>query len=285
MTTVKDSIFYVLLFLLPKNLASHLMGKLVSINWPKSINNWIIRRFIAIFSIDANEAEKTIDAYPSLQEFFIRKLKPGLRTVSQADNVIISPCDGLMSEAGLIEQGRLLQVKGKYYGVSDLLSCPKLAQRFEGGYFCAIYLSPKDYHRFHVPVDGRIVTTSYVAGTLWPVNKWAVKNIANLFCINERTISLIEESVTKKNIAYVAVGATMVGKIKLDYCAVESQGGKSLLIEHEGQNQVKVNKGQELGRFMFGSTVVMLFEKGLISGFEKATPAQLCMGELMAKIK
>lgn len=89
---------------------------------------------------------------------------------------------------------------------------------------------------------------------------------------------------SKKTIAYVAVGATMVGKIKLDYCAVESKGGKSLLIEHEGLNQVRVNKGQELGRFMFGSTLVLLFEKGLISGFEKATPAQVYMGEIMAKM-
>jgi phosphatidylserine decarboxylase len=260
------------------------MGRLVSIRWPKAINNCIIRRFVAIFSINVSEAEKNIEDYSSLQEFFIRRLKANARTISLEKNAVISPCDGVMSEAGYIEHGKLLQVKGKYYGVSDLLASPELAKKFEGGYFCTIYLSPRDYHRFHVPVDGAITQTRYIPGALWPVNKWAVKNIRNLFCINERIISLIEESVTKKNIAYIAVGATMVGKIKLDYCDVENKGTKSITIEHEGQNRVKVNKGQELGRFMFGSTVVMLFEKGFISGFEKITPAAVTMGEVLAKI-
>lgn len=280
---IKNSICYVLLFLVPKNLVSRMMGQLVSIRWPKKINRWLITGFINIFKIDITEAEKNIDEYPSIQEFFIRRLRAGVRKISDERDAIISPCDGLLSEAGCIENGKLLQIKGKYYGVAELLGSQELAQKFEGGYYATIYLSPRDYHRFHVPMDASIRETRYIPGALWPVNKWAVRNIKNLFCINERIISLLEEPLTQKCVAYVAVGATMVGKIKLEYCSLESNKTRKLaIIKHDGQNHVKVNKGQELGRFMFGSTVVMLFEKGLIAQFKTITPAHVKMGEVLA---
>lgn len=280
---IKNSIFYVLLFLVPKNVVSQIMGQLVSIRWPKKVNRWLIKGFINIFKINIDEAEKNIDEYPSIQEFFIRRLKPGLRLISNKSDAMISPCDGYLSESGLIENGRLLQIKGKYYGVTELLGSQELAQKFEGGYYATIYLSPRDYHRFHVPVDGSILETRYIPGALWPVNTWAVRNIKNLFCRNERIISLLEESSTRKQVAYIAVGATMVGKIKLEYCSLESNKARKLaVLRHEGHNQVKVIKGQELGRFMFGSTVVMLFEKELITKFETRAPAHVKMGEVLA---
>lgn len=261
------------------------MGKLVSVQWPQSFSSWLNHRFAKIFSINTEEAEYAVEEYPSIQEFFIRRLKSGAREVAIDTQSIISPCDGVMSEAGLIDQGRVLQVKGKYYNINDLLGSRELAAPFMGGYFCTIYLSPKDYHRFHVPVDGIVSKTKYIPGNLWPVNKWAVQNIPELFCNNERTITLIKESQSHKHIAYVAVGATMVGKIKLDYTDVESNCGKAREISHEAENQVKLNKGDELGRFMFGSTIVMLFEKALINGFEKVAPAPVRMGEVLARIK
>ncbi|MCA9507546.1 MAG: phosphatidylserine decarboxylase, partial [Myxococcales bacterium] len=148
-TKIKNSIFYFLLFILPKNFISLLVGKILSVAWPKSINLFLLRNFIKIFSINSNEAEKNIEDYESIQEFFCRRLGEGTRKISQKSNVVISPCDGVVSEFGLIENGRLLQVKGKYYQLSELLGCPKRAAHFEGGHFCTIYLSPRDYHRFH----------------------------------------------------------------------------------------------------------------------------------------
>ncbi len=257
----------------------------MSFSWSKKISLGLIQRFAKAFAINTDEAEFALHEYASLQEFFIRRLKPGLRKIDPDMQSIVSPCDGVMSEAGLIDEGRILQVKGKYYRVRDLLGSKELAEPFMGGYFCTIYLSPKDYHRFHVPMDGVITKTKYIPGNLWPVNNWAVQNISNLFCNNERIISMIEESHTKKSIAYVAVGATMVGKIKLDYCELESNSRNPVEISHQTENQVRVNKGDELGCFMFGSTIVMLFEKAFIAGFEKVAPAPVLMGEVLARIK
>lgn len=281
MTNFKNTFFYSALFLLPKNLISNLMGRLVSIKLPRSWAIYINRAFARRVGINLNEAEKPIEEYKTLQDFFIRKLKPGLRPIAQEENAIISPCDGLLCEAGQIVDGRLISIKDQYYSLLKLLDSPTLAERFLGGYFATIYLSPRDYHRFHAPVSGDIKETIYIPGSLWPVNPWAVLNVKDLFCRNERIVSLIAPKNSDRLIAHIAVGATMVGKIKLDYCQVESNVRSSKrLIKHFERVQVK--KGEELGRFMFGSTIILLFEPGLISGLEKKAPSVVKMGELLA---
>lgn len=282
----KGSIWYLILYLVPKNLVSMLMGKLVSIEWPPKFNEAIIKAFVKIFKINLKEAERPLKHYKSLQEFFVRKLKPNLRPIDQEGEVIVSPCDGMMSQAGIIENGLIMQVKGKFYSIEDLLGSNELMQKFEGGYYCTIYLSPKDYHRFHSPVDGEIIETRYLPGSLWPVNNWAVNNVDNLFCLNERIISIISERNTSKHLAYIPVGATMVGKIRLEYCDLETNKEvKCSIINHEIDERIYVAKGQELGKFMFGSTVVMLMEKGLSKGFINCSPNKVMMGEALAKLK
>lgn len=283
MTSFKSSLFYLLLILLPKNLLSRFIGRLVSIRWPRPLARVIVRGFAHIFSIDVSEAEKQIDEYGSVQEFFIRRLKPGARKLPDGANLLLSPCDGVMSETGFIKHGQLIQAKGKTYQLRDLVGSQEIANCFEGGYFATIYLSPRDYHRFHMPCDGVIKQTIYIPGALWPVNAWAVRNINNLFCINERIISMLKTE-HDKLLAHIAVGATNVGKIKLEYCSIESNlDGKASMIKHD--NQIKMNKGQELGRFMFGSTVIILCEQGLIDTFLKPAPAKVKMGEVLAYIK
>lgn len=282
MNTTKTSLFYIVLCLLPKNLISTLMGRLVSIRLPKAVSLLVNKTFARVFRIDLSEAEKPIEEYPCLQEFFIRRLKPGLRMVPMEKNVVVSPCDGTLSVAGPIADGQLIQAKGKLYSVRDLLDDDKLAARFADGLYATIYLSPRDYHRFHVPMDGEINDTIYIPGTLWPVNDWAVKNISNLFCQNERIVSLITDEANKHLLAHVAVGATMVGKIDLDYFHFSNKkNGQKQRIKHAGGQPIKVKKGQELGKFMFGSTIVLLFEKGLIEGFRKEAPTYVKMGEVL----
>lgn len=285
MRTQKTSLRYLLLYLLPKNCISKLLGKLVSMRLPKSLARCVNRAFASIFAIDLTEAELPIDAYPTLQEFFIRRLKPGLRCVNTDEKILVSPCDGFLSVADSIERDTLMQVKGKYYSLTDLLITKNLAERFVNGHYATLYLSPKDYHRFHSPVDGEIIETWYIPGALWPVNKWAVATIDQLFCQNERVITIIRERHTQKLLAHVAVGATVVGKIALAYNDFDQYAkgdGAMRAVYHE---VLPIKKGEELGRFMFGSTVVLVMEPGLMVSFAKVSQTDMKMGETLGNLQ
>ena len=283
MRSFKHSLFYGLLYLVPKNLVSRLMGFLVSLTPPRSVAIYINKCFARMVGINIEEAEKPLKDYPNLQAFFIRKLKPGLRPIASTPNAVVSPCDGFVSSFGQIRDGSLYAIKGSNYSLTSLLDAKDLAARFDGGFFTTIYLSPRDYHRFHAPLSGEIVETTYIPGALWPVNRWAVNNIPNLFCQNERIISLIKPQGQPKLLAYIAVGATMVGKIKLSYCDLESNVKSPKLSRfHQAQNIIK---GSELGMFMFGSTIILLFEPGLIDGFALTAPQAIKMGEIIALMK
>lgn len=283
MKRFKDSIFYILLFLLPKNSISWLVGYLVSLTPPRSVALYINKLFAKCAKINLDEALLPISSYPNLQSFFIRRLKPGIRPIATDKDIVISPADGLLVQCGDIQNGNIFAIKGKNYDLSSLLDDEELASRFRGGSFAIIYLSPRDYHRFHVPSDSEIYQTIYVPGALWPVNGWAVKNIDNLFCQNERIITLLKPSHTDKTMAYISVGATMVGKIKLNYCKLESNTtSKKSSQKHE---DILVKKGDELGKFMFGSTIVLLFEQGLIDHFNRSCSSQIKMGESLGTFK
>jgi phosphatidylserine decarboxylase len=282
MNALKNSFFYIILFLLPKNLISCLMGKLVSIRFPARISARINQCFARHYNINLSEAGKPLAEYPCLQDFFIRQLKPGLRPISLEDNVVISPCDGMLSSAGRIERDLLIQAKGKLYSVHDLLDDPELAAHFYNGCYATLYLSPRDYHRFHVPMDGEIQKSIYLPGSLWPVNRWAVSNINNLFCQNERIISLIAHEASHLMLAHIAVGATMVGKIELDYGHMSNRPRAATKnIENKAY---KVRRGETLGKFMFGSTIILLFQQGLLNSFAKTAPSQVKMGEILGKL-
>jgi len=238
----------------------------------------INRSFVKRYSIDLTEAEKPLDDYTSLQELFSRKLRLGIREIPTSHDVVISPCDGRLSQIGKIEKGHLIQAKGREYPLDEFLGDESLSKLFIDGYFATLYLSPRDYHRFHVPVDGEITKTLYVKGTLWPVNDWAVSNINNLFCQNERFISLIQRD--EGFIAHVAIGATMVGKIHLNYCSFPREK-KHGFIPHE---KIKIAKGDELGQFLFGSTIVLLFQEGIVDSFNLSAPRHVKVGDILAKL-
>lgn len=278
MRFIKNSLLYLFLYLLPKNWLSNLMGRFSSHRFSPRFARIINHSFAKRYSLNMAEAEKPLDDYPSLQELFIRKLRFGLRPIPDEKNIIISPCDGMLSQMGKIEQGRIIQAKGKNYLLEDLIGDPDLAKKFLKGFFATLYLSPKDYHRFHVPLDGKIIKTLYIPGMLWPVNNWAVTNITNLFCQNERIITVIETP--SGLLAHIAIAATMVGKIDLQYCHVEPVKKKRYIVHDD----IQVKKGDELGKFLFGSTIVLLCAPDLIHSFMIEAPKSVQVGHILAKL-
>lgn len=244
-----------LLWLLPKNFLSRLVGKLAGLKLPIFFREPFLRAFGKFFGVDFSEIRDPLSSFETLQDFFIRRLKPGLRPIDSA--AIVSPCDGAFGQCGPIQAGRLVQVKGKSYSLTSLLG--QAAPEFENGYFTTIYLSPKDYHRFHAPFETRIQKARYLPGYLWPVNAWAVQNIDQLFCVNERIVCWLGEEAI-----LVAVGATLVGKVKLAFDAELTTNMKNAQPILKNYNFERIfQKGEELGYFEFGSTVILITKSKL----------------------
>lgn len=255
-----------LLRLLPKNAISRLAGRFASIHWPGPIQRAEIRLFAWAAGVDLSEARDPIDAFDSLQQFFTRALREGARPVEGGADRIVSPCDGAWGESGRIVDGRLLQVKGRRYGVGELLGDERTAARYEGGWFATFYLSPRDYHRFHVPLDGRFVRLDYEPGTLWPVNRIGLEGIDRLFARNERICAYLVPDPLEPElaIALVAVGATMVGSVRLDFDEQTTNvRGARPTRRDLGPRAPRYARGAEWGRFEFGSTIVMLLPAAL----------------------
>lgn len=209
-----------------------------------------------------SEAEKPFEAYPSLQALFTRRLKQGARVVDRTPDVLVSPVDACAGAFGRVEDGRLIQAKGLDYTVSALLGDAELSKRFAGGCFATLYLSPKDYHRIHSPCSGHIIRTLHEPGTLWPVNEAAVRNVPQLFAVNERVTTIIETP--DGLVACCMVGATNVGSIRLAYRdLVTNSGGVAVNVVENPR--VSIDRGEHLATFELGSTVVLLIEDSSFS--------------------
>ena len=255
---------YTLLKFVPKNWLSLITGWLAQIRMPSFLNRKLLCWYCCHYSVNQEEIELPLEKYPTLGAFFVRNLKDGVRPIGDG---LVSPVDGKIQEHGGIYDGRLLQVKGKEYELSELIGDIQLAQKFNGGYFLTIYLSPSDYHHIHAPVDGDVIRSIYIPGTLWPVNQWSVQNIDRLFAVNERLISVIESAAGE--VLVVKVGATNVGSISVEYdnlrtntCPFSRKAAK--LVKNYSQ-PYKVKKGDRLGTFNLGSTVILIFEPGHFS--------------------
>ncbi len=257
-----------ILSLVHKNLGSFLFGALVRIKRPKCLVSFIKRKFVKMYGIDMSEASYDIDSYLSLEDLFIRKLKEGVRVIEEG--ALVSPCDGYISQMGKIKNKTLTQVKGKDYSVVALLK----GYSYDGNQsvydrldqYVTIYLSPSNYHRVHSPVTGKVRGIYSVVGKLWPVNDKYVNKIVNLFSENERMIFELEV-LGKYRVFVVMVGALNVGRIE------ESVSGSCLrtndILKRKDQSLIfesprDIKVGEELGVFMLGSTVVTLFESGML---------------------
>ena len=273
---------YLFLKLLPKNLFSKLMGHLAEIKAPAPLLESVIRTYADFYKIDLNEMKKPLSEINCFNEFFTRELKDGLRPVDEAADSLTSPVDGTIAEYGAIKDGLLIQTKGIYYSLSDLVG-PKDAETFDDGYFMTIYLSPADYHRIHTPFQGEVNRFSYFSGNLWPVNHFAVENIGGLFSINERIFTPLETA--KGLIGMIKVGATVVGKIKTTYHPLESNDNKGTKCDLPVTPSRTFAKGQEIGRFQLGSTVILLMEKGRFKEGSISRGQKVKMGEAIGTMQ
>jgi phosphatidylserine decarboxylase len=255
-----DRLKLVMIKMLPKKTISRIIGRFAQ----SRASRPLIRPYAKFYKVDLTQAEKPIHRYMSLTEFFTRRLKEGARTVAEGAHVAVSPVDGCVSEFGTITDKTLLQAKGVTYSLPELLGGDEeRAQRYEGGTFLTLYLSPKDYHRIHMPVSGTVVHYTYVPGTLFPVNPFGVRTVAGLFAKNERLITYIDTSAGE--LAVVKVGATIVGSVRVVYddkLTTNVKRGKPA--RGSVEQGPYLAKGAELGLFQFGSTVILLFEPGMI---------------------
>tara|TARA_R110002072_G_scaffold24505_3_gene83263 strand:- start:546 stop:1448 length:903 start_codon:yes stop_codon:yes gene_type:complete len=249
------------LWLLPKNLVSKIGGWFASIRWPGPLLRLQLRCYAWTWGANLEEVREPLTSFRSMQEFFVRQLKEGARPIDAAEDAFVSPCDGAWGASGVIEQGQLLQVKGRPYSLAELLGSEEEAQAYEGGHFATLYLSPKDYHRFHTPCAVRVTHSRYLPGTLWPVNSVGVYGVDGLFAQNERIVSTFE--IGEHRLAYIPVGATVVGKVHLTYSDLTTnvRGGSR---EERHEPAVELAKGDEVGEFCFGSTVVLIGTPGLV---------------------
>lgn len=266
--------------LAPQHVLSKLAGRLADSTRP-ALKDGMIRRFAATYAVDMGEAERPIEEYETFNDFFTRALKPGARPLADAARFVISPADGAVSQIGAIERGRIVQAKGRDYSVAELLGGnAEDARRFEGGRFATIYLSPRDYHRVHMPAAGALRQTTYVPGDLFSVNGVTAGGVERLFARNERLVCTFDGDLGR--FASVMVGAMIVAGIATVWGGRVQPHGKQVI----GQNFTggpSFAAGDEMGRFFLGSTVVLLFEKGRIEWLEKLGPGSVVrMGEAIA---
>ena len=243
----------------------------------------IIRRFIRRYQVDMNEAAQSDPAaYATFNDFFTRALKEGARPLAQAD--MVCPVDGAISQFGDMEDDQIFQAKGHRYSATALLGGEaRLAEPFRGGSFATLYLSPRDYHRIHMPCDGLLTRMVYVPGALFSVNPTTARGVPGLFARNERVVCLFETACGP--FALVLVGATIVGSMATVWHGVVNPPRQPTVAhwDYAGQN-VRLRQGQEMGRFLLGSTVVMLWPRGQIRFNPAWAPAQpVRLGQAMAQ--
>ena len=215
--------------------------------------------FAGCYRLNLDEAEHPIEHYKSIGDLFVRRLKPGLRPVGAGD--LVHPADSRITQQGPLNGGELIQAKGMAYKLDDFLG-PLSAQPYREGVFATYYLCPTDYHRVHSPVTGRIGRVVYIPGALWPVNEWSTRTIPHLFSINERVI--VEILTDRGPVAVVLVGATNVGQMSLSFWEgfrTNSAKQKNPMVR-DFAGSVSLKKGDELGAFHMGSTVVLCLSKG-----------------------
>jgi phosphatidylserine decarboxylase len=280
----RAELFVALQRLLPKHALSRLIAKAAESKtvWLK---NALIERAIAAFDINIDEAESSdINDYENFNSFFTRALKEGVRPIDSDDQAVVSPADGAVSQAGPINQHKIIQAKGSDYSASRLLGNSQQAKNYENGSFATIYLSPRDYHRVHMPADGNLLSTRYIPGDLFSVNDQTAQALPNLFARNERLVCEFESD--NGNFAVVFVGAMLVAGIETVWGGFETPGRGAIRENDLSDRELSYKKGDEIGRFKFGSTVILLFQEDKIRWQDSLMPqADIQMGEKIAVFK
>lgn len=280
---MKEKLFIYLQHLLPKKYLSIFLGTLASLRagW---FTHKAIQLFVNKYKVDLQEAkQEQVDQYPTFNDFFTRELKKDSREI--ADSALISPVDGTISQLGRIHEQSLIQAKGKLYSIQSLLANEDRSADFINGQFATLYLSPRDYHRIHMPIGGTLKKMVHVPGTLFSVNPVTVKNIDNLFARNERVICYFDNPQIGEFVV-VLVGATVVGSIQTAWHGIVNRSRPNHVRYWSYEHQpVFLDKGQELGQFLLGSTVILLFKGNSMQFAADWAPNKgIKMGEAMGSI-
>jgi phosphatidylserine decarboxylase len=278
-----DVLFIIFQYIVPQQLLSRLAGKVADCEWPW-LKNLFIDWFIQHYQVNMQEAaEPKPYNYKHFNAFFTRELRPGARPVIDGDNTIACPADGAISQLGDIKNGRIFQAKGQKYDLTELLGGDEtIATTFQDGKFATIYLSPKDYHRVHMPMTGKLKTMIYIPGDLFSVNSTTADNVPRLFARNERAVCIFETEIGP--MAIVLVGAMIVAGIETVW-AGQVAPLKRQISTHQymsKQKTITLKKGDEMGRFKLGSTAIVLFGAGVMdwqSQLQAGSPTR--MGELL----
>ena len=270
-------------YLLPKQALTVLAGKLAAAE-AGSLTTSVIRWFVGRYNVNmAEAANPDIASYKSFNEFFTRPLKDDARPLAAAD--FLCPVDGAISQFGPIERDQIFQAKGHSYSTTALVGGDReLAAQFENGSFATLYLSPRDYHRIHMPVAGRLTRMIYVPGALFSVNPTTARGVPGLFARNERVVCVFESEFGP--FVLTLVGATIVGSMATVWHGLVNPPRPGVVREwrYEGPTAVNLQKGQEMGRFLLGSTVVMLFPKNSLAFNPDWVPTRpIVMGEAMGQ--
>lgn len=272
-------------YLLPKQAITALAGKLAHYQGG-SLTTSVIAWFVKHYQVNmAEAANPDVTSYTTFNEFFTRPLKADARPLANAE--FICPVDGAISQFGAIEKDQIFQAKGHSYSTTALVGGDKaLAEKFENGHFVCLYLSPKDYHRIHMPCDGKLNSMTYVPGALFSVNPTTAQGVPGLFARNERVVCEFS-SEQYGSFIMVLVGATIVGSMATVWHDATNgiinppRTGKTKTWHYENQN-INLKQGDEMGRFLLGSTVVMLFEKDTLQFNAEWQPAKaIKLGEVM----
>jgi phosphatidylserine decarboxylase len=267
--------------LAPKRLITIIAGKLANLECPK-LTPKVIAWFVQRYQVNMQEADNSdINSYKTFNDFFTRPLKEDARPIAKAD--FICPVDGAISQLGAIQKNQIFQAKGHSYSTLALVAGNvPLASHFEDGHFTCLYLSPKDYHRIHMPCAGKLNSMTYVPGDLFSVNPTTAENVPNLFARNERVVCEFS-SEAHGRFLMVLVGATIVGSMATVWHGIINPPRNQSVRKWAYTNQeISLEQGEEMGRFLLGSTVVMLFEKDALSfnkNWQPTHPIQL--GEVM----
>ena len=258
--TFKESLTTLPQYILPHHPLSRLMRQLTH-SENKTWKNLFIKGIASHYGVNMDEAiESNADAYPSFNQFFTRELKAGVRTIANDKGDIACPADGTVSQAGDITEGNIIQAKGKSYTAADLLGGDEdRAEPFKNGKFTTIYLSPKDYHRLHMPLDGRLKEMIHVPGRLFSVNGATANSVPRLFARNERVVAIFDTEIGP--MALVLVGAIFVASIETVWHGeVTPPAAKSIRTwEYTRVKAPKLKRGEEMGRFNMGSTIIVLY--------------------------
>jgi phosphatidylserine decarboxylase len=268
---------------LPRKQLSRMLGRLARVAAPERVMHTAMRAYCRAYDVDLSECEVPAGGFASFDAFFTRHLRAGTRTLDPDPNTVLSPSDGRVEDLGVIEPGATVRVKGKSYDVGELVGDSAAGPELEGGRFAVIYLSPRDYHRVHAPVTGPVTAVRHVPGTLFPVNALGVRYVPKLLARNER-VAIHQRSEEHGRVVTVMVGAVGVGRIGLSFDdTVITNDGRAPGLRVYSDHPPQLRRGDELGVFHLGSTVVLFLPPG--NAHELLPPAGsfVRMGQALAR--